>query len=219
MNIDRVGIKLQTENGFLMLDSLGLQLKWRKISTPKGRTAYDTIPGMQGAFDSTEQFGEILYDMRDLAFDLVSADDDLTDIFKKLSSKYHCHAVDIMFTSDPEYYWSGRISINTYDTKSHTISMTAKVYPFKFKMRKTAYKRTVQDSVTLHLSNELLPVSPVITTTGPITASWDEYTKTISGSNYPMSVRVAGLRLTEGITDLTITGSATVTVEYREGAL
>ena len=57
MNIDRIGIKLQSEQNFTMLDTLGIYPKWRTITNPNGRMSYDTIPGMNGALDSTEQFG------------------------------------------------------------------------------------------------------------------------------------------------------------------
>ena len=220
MNIDRIGIKLQGETNFIMLDQFGIYPKWRTISNPNPRYAYDTIPGMHGAFDSTEQFGEVFYDQRDLSIGAVFANDDYHAVIQMVSSKYHAQAVDIMFSNDPEYYWSGRINIGSYDSKKHSLAMNAKVFPFKFKMRKTVIQRTVADSVTIRLHNERMPVVPTITTYGPITLAWGTNTKSLSASTYPLSVRVPGLRLPEGDTNLTITGSnVKVIIEYREAAL
>lgn len=220
MNIDRIGIKLQSENSFTMLDQFGIYPKWRVISNPDPRYEYDTIPGMQGAFDSTEQFGEVFYNPRDLSIGAIYIEDEYHAIMQRLSSKYHAQAVDIMFANDPNYYWSGRINIGSYDSKSHSLAMSARVFPFKFKKQKTVIQRTVADSVTVRLHNERMPVIPTITTYGPITLAWGNNTKALSASTYPLTVRVAGLRLPAGDTNLTITGSnVKVIIEYREATL
>lgn len=220
MNIDRIGIRLQSEQNFFMLDTIGIYPKWRTITNPVGRTSYDTIPGLQGAFDSTEQFGEVFYNMRDLSIGSIFIDDDYHRVIQNLSAKYHCQAVDIMFANDPEYYWSGRINIGSYDSKNHSLTMSAKVFPFKFKMHKTVIQRTVASSSIVRLHNERMPVIPTITTYGPITLAWGNNTKALSASTYPLTVRVAGLRLPAGDTNLTITGSnVKVIVEYREATL
>ena len=68
--------------------------------------------------------------------------------------------------------------------------------------------------------NERMPVIPTITTYGPIALAWGTSTKALSASTYPLTVRVAGLRLPAGTTDLTITGeNVRVIVEYREATL
>lgn len=218
MNIDRLSIQGPADAGFIEIDTVyGLYLKWRMISAPTPKTLFYEIPGMNGSLDSTEEFGEVFYNDRTLALDCIYPADSWQSDHQKFMNAYHGQIVKIAFSNDPDYYWTGRLAVASYSSKEHTQQMSALVYPYKFKKQLTTKTQTGSGSVTL--KNGRMKVVPEVTFTGPVTLAWGNYTKQLSASTYPQTVRIAGLELYEGDTVVTVTGSATVTFSYREGAL
>ena len=221
MNIDRLMIKGPAENDFVPVDDMfGFYLKWRKLTAPKQKESYDDIPGMNGSLDSTEEYGEIFYNMRSLALDCVHPNSDWYEDYQRFMDAYHAQDVKIAFSNDPEYYWAGRLSVSEYDAKSRSIIMSALVYPYKFKRLLTKVSASVTTTKTVKLVNGRMKVVPDVTFSAPITLAWGTYTKALSASSYPATVRIAGLELLPNSSiSVTITGAADVTFSYREGAL
>lgn len=218
MNIDRLYLKSASDNDFVPADTtFGLLLKWRRLSAPLVKTIYDEIPGANGMLDSTEEYGEVFYEDRELELGCILPDKEWQTPYQNLCSRYHGKTVKIAFSNDADYYWSGRLFVSEYDSKEHLLAMTATVYPYKFKKVETVVTSSGNETVTLE--NGRMSVVPTVTISGAVTLAWGEYTKALSASSYPTTVRIAGLKLTEGETDVTITGSANVTFRYREGAL
>lgn len=218
MSIDRLSIKGPNDQSFVEIDTVyGLHLKWRTLSAPMPKTLYDDIPGMNGSIDSTEEFGEIFYNDRVIDLNCIHPADAWQEDHQKFMDAYHGRHVKIAFSNDPDYYWVGRLSCSQYSAKNHSQQMSALVYPYKFKKQLTTKTQTGSGSVTL--KNGRMKVVPEVTFDGPATLAWDSYTKELSASSYPQTVRIAGLELTEGDKIVTVTGSATVTFSYREGAL
>lgn len=220
MNIDRLSIKGPSDNAFVEIDTVyGLYLKWRKLSAPTPKTMYDDIPGMNGSLDSTEEFGEVFYEDRMLALDCKHPADAWQANFQAFMNAYHGQNVKIAFSNDPNYYWVGRLTVSEYEAKDHSHLMSARVYPYKFKKNLTVVTKSVSGSGTVTLTNGRMKVVPEITFSAPITLAWGNYTKQLSASSYPATVKVAGLELTQGSLTVTITGTADVTFSYREGEL
>ncbi len=223
MNIDRIGIKGSADNDFVMLDTVyGLYPVWRSLSAPEPVTSYVKIPGMNGALDCSEEFGEVFYDTRELDIDCVYIKDSWHTDIRELTSKYHGREVKIKFTNDPGYYWSGRLFVKNYDSQDRKLTMTATVYPYRFCNDKTSVTISDNRSRIATLRNGRMPVVPEITVTAPVLLAWDTYSKSVAFSEYPATFTLAGLRLTEGEKEVTIVpqdSSFIVTFEYREGDL
>ena len=218
MNIDRLSIKGPSDNDFIAVDTTyGLYLKWRTLTAPSPKQMYDEIPGMNGSLDSTEEYGEIYYNDRTLALDCKHPSDSWHDDFKSFLNKYHGQNVKIAFSNDPDYYWVGRLTVSEYESKDHSLMMSAIVYPYKFKKTLTTKSRTGSGTITL--TNGRMKVVPEVTISDAVTLAWGTNTKALSSSSYPATFKVAGLELTEGSTVVTVTGNATVTFSYREGSL
>lgn len=218
MKMDRIGIKGPADNDFVMLDNVfGLYPVWRTLSAAPERTNFVKIPGMQGALDCSEEFGEVFYDMRTLNMNCVYVGKNWHEDFSRFSSRYHAQAVQIVFSNDPAWYWNGRLSVSSFDAKSHKLTMKATVFPFKFRREETIVTSAGNETITLR--NGRMAVVPTVTIGGPVTLAWGNYTKSLSATSYPATVVVAGLQLTEGSLDVTITGAYSVTFRYREGAL
>lgn len=223
MNIDRIGIKGSADNDFVMLDErFGLYPVWRSLSEPDPVTSYVKIPGMNGALDCSEEFGEVFYDTRELDIDCVYIRNDWHSDIRGFASKYHGREVLIMFANDPGFYWSGRLFVKSYESQDRKLVMTATVYPYRFCRDKTIVSVSDERSRIITLRNGRMPVVPEITITAPVTIAWDTYSKAVSFNSYPQTFTLAGLRLTEGEKNVTIvpaSGAYTVTFSYREGDL
>lgn len=217
MNIDRLYLD---ENDIQEL--FGFFLKWRDISAPHAKENYKEIIGMQGALDLTEKLGEVFYDNRTLNLGMKHPGRDWYSDFESMMNMFHGKTVHISFGNDPDWYYSGRLSIDGYSARNHELSMSASVFPFKMAKSKTIISRSInaanEDAAeTIDLSGSRLKVSPMITvTTGTgITLKWGERTVTLdSGSRY-----VDGL--TVGPSGLTIKawGTGDLQISYRVGLL
>lgn len=218
MNIDRIGIKGAGDNDFVMLDTaFSLYPAWRTLSAAPEKTNFVKIPGMNGALDCSEEFGEVFYDMRTLSADCIYIGEDWHKDLSEFASKYHGKSVQIMFTNDPAWYWTGRLSISNYNAKDRKLTMKATVYPYKFRRDETVITSTGNETVTLR--NGRMTVTPEVTISGPVTLEWGSHTKALTASSYPATLIIAGLQLPQGDTEVMITGSETVTFRYREGSL
>jgi phage-related protein len=219
MNIDRLLIKGPGDADFVAFDTeYGMYLMWRTLSAPTVKTVYDEIPGMNGQLDSTEEFGEVLYQPREIELGCKHPSDDWYGDYEDICAKYHGRQVQIAFSNDPDWYWTGRLFVSEYSAKDHAISMTATVYPYKFKKTETVVESAGNETVTL--TNGRMRVVPTVTIDGPVTLEWGEYEKNIASSTYPVTLRIAGFELSDGSEmDVTITGTANVTFKYREGTL
>lgn len=227
MSIDRLFIKGPADSDFVAMDEeYGLHLKWRVISAPTPKTLYDDIPGMNGSLDSTGEFGEVFYHDRTLSLDCKHPSDLWQEDFENFMCAYHGQDCKIAFSSDPDYYWIGRLTVTQYDTKDHSLQMSAVVYPYKFKKVVTEIVTNVRENVytTTRLDNGRMRVVPEITFTAPITIKWGTNTRELSSSDYPSTVRIPGMEIMPN-TFLYVTAKgdaqdgATVTFSYREGSL
>lgn len=218
MAIDQLLLKRDSDNAFVNVqDQFGFYLKWRKLSSAPAKAGYESIPGMNGALDTTEEFGEVFYNPRTLDLDCVFPSSAWHEVYRQFNDKYHAQSVKIAFLNDPNYYWAGRIFVSAYSAKDHSLSMTAKVFPFKFKMKETIVRSAGDETVRLY--NSRMPVVPTVKIWGAVSLAWGNNTKSLSSSSYPATFKIPGLRLTEGHLDVTITGSANVEFRYREGSL
>ena len=221
MSIDRLKLKGATDNDYVAVDTTyGFHLKWRRISAPNVKTVYDEIPGANSSLDGTEELGEVFYEDRELDLGCILPSSAWQTPYQNLCSKYHGQRVKIQFTNDASYYWTGRLFVSEYDSKEHSLTMHAMVYPYKFKATETVVTKAVTTSDTVTLTNGRMRVVPTVTITAPVTLAWGSYSKSISASEYPATLRIEGLELApDSSTVVTITGEATVTFKYREGAL
>lgn len=218
MKIDRLFIQGANDTDFVPIDDVyGYHLKWRVLSAPEAKTYYEDIPGANGSYDGTEDYGEVFYNNRTLSIGCKFVEKDWHESYTKFCSKYHARRVKIAFGNDPKYYWYGRLFVEEYNAQEHSLEMYAIVYPYKFWKDETIV--TSEGNETVRLFADRMKVTPAITIDGAVLLSWKTYTKSLSSSSYPATFTVAGLDVQDGSLDVTITGAANVTFKYREGAL
>lgn len=218
MDIDRLLIKGPRDNDFIPVDDeFGFYLVWRRLSAPEAKHDYADIAGTNGSYDGTEDYGEIFYNDRELALDCKFISSEWHEPYHDFLNRYHEQQCQIAFANDPDWYWSGRIKVAEYDAQSHTLSMTAQVYPYKFRKYPTIVQSNGNE--TVKLCNGRMRVVPTVTIDDDVTLKWGTTTKALQSSTYPATFLIAGLELTDGELDVEIVGDASVRFEYREGSL
>lgn len=217
MNIDKLYI-----NGTDIQSTYGLYLKWRTLSAPVVKSNYKTVIGMQGDADLTESLGDVFYENRTLNLGMKHPASEWQSDYDGMLNNYHGKDVRISFGNDTGWYWSGRISIGEYSAKSHDLSMTASVFPFKRKTEQTVITESInaageESASTIQLTGSRLKVSPKLTVTseGSLTIKWGSKTASLNAGEYYVD------GLTVGAAGLTIKawGVGTLKIEYRKGSL
>lgn len=183
------------------------------------KTSYVDNPGGDGSWDLTEATGKVNYKNRECKFTFsVLPTDDFEQKKTEVSNLLNGRRFKIVLDKDPEYFWDGRCTINKYESKKmvRKIVVSASVAPYKYKTEETSVKVTLsatpQDVI---LTNGRKAVSPTIICTGnaKIVANGAEYS--VGEGTH----KILNIQLTEGGTEVTVSGSGTLTFVYQEGDL
>ena len=217
MTIDKLYI-----NGADIQTLYGFYLKWRTISAPNAKSNYKSIIGMQGDLDLTEAMGDVFYENRTLSLDMKHPGLNWYADHESMMNKYHGRDVHISFGNDPDWYYAGRLSIGEYSAKSHDLSMTASVFPFKLAVEQTIVTESINASdeasaATIQLAGSRLKVSPLLTVTSQngLTIKWGSKTANLSnGDHYVDGLTVGALGLT-----IKAWGVGDLQIVYRKGSL
>lgn len=202
---------------------LNLVLSSKSIPPASPKTNYVSLPGGDGSLDLTEAHGEIKYNDRDLSFaftihpdDKMSFEEKVSFVSNKLNGRYFERITN---DKDPEYYFSGRVSVNEYlqDRSLGQIKISAKVKPYKMRHTETVVSVALTGAEKeITLRNERKPVVPVITCTNhDTTVSYDGKSWTLSAGTHELP----SLYVTESGKVVRVSGTGTITFTYREGAL
>lgn len=201
---------------------LNLVLSSKSITPAKPKTNYVDLPGGDGSLDLTEAHGEIKYHDRDLTFIFtINPDDPMTfeekamQVSNALNGKYFDRITNM---KDPEFYYSGRVSVDEYKQDKHigTITISAKVKPYKMRHTDTVVSIDLSEELqTVILKNGRKPVIPEIVCTDTTTLIFGEYELTLSAGTH----NILEVYLTEGTNTVQVSGSGTITFTWKEGML
>lgn len=201
-------------------EDLGLVRVGATVGSPEVRTDTIEIPGMDGALDLTEYFGEPLYDNRELEFDFQAVETATKthhDIFRDVKNALHGKLVEITLSEDPDYYYVGRVSVDEWKTNERTgdIKITADCEPYAYKAEITEESFSVSGTLTKGFQNARRTVTPAFELSAAMQIAQGDSTFSASAGTWSD----ARLRFREGQNQLTFTGTGTVKVSYQEGVL
>lgn len=216
------GVSFDGIHSFYDLDLL---LSAVEVSTATAKTTYIDIPGADGFLDLTEANGEIRYSDRSLKFtfsmnpmhDLSESAwvEKMTEICNKLSGK-RCK---ITIDKDPDYYWDGRVSVDSFKSNKRVrqFVVSAKVMPYKLKTDLTVVSFELEEEEQSYfLRNARRSICPEI-----VTDSDD--TMIIFGKNTfrftAGTHKTLDIRLVEGENELIMSGTGKITFTYQEADL
>ena len=199
-------------------DDLNLVLSKVVIPPAVVKTNFVDIPGGDGSVDLTEALGEVRYKDRECSFTFtVFPSDDFEEKKTEVSNLLNGRRCKIILDKDPDYYWDGRCSIDSYasDKKINKIVVKATVSPYKLNVNLTKIIVPAGNNVVRTLLNGRKTVVPTITNTADATIIFGGNTYTIN----PGTHRILNIELVEGGNVVTVTSTGDVEFTYQEGDL
>lgn len=195
------------------------------LSLPVVQSNYISVPGRDGYLDmSTALTGEVTYKTREFScpFMSLASSEDWPALYSRILNAIHGQKMKIVLDEDPDYYYEGRVAVETPDYDgSWQFSITGVVSPWKYKIKPTEISRKdlTTDYKPLTLPNERRPVVPTITVTEETRLLWKDTAYVIS----PGTHRLLNIRLAAGDNvlkaQLVLASRGTITVAYQEASL
>lgn len=115
----------------------GLLLRSRpQISPPAPKYKMIQVPGSDRIIDLTESLtGQIHYEPRTISFEFVTGAPraQWASLHSDILTYMHGKSVKIIFDDDPNWYYTGRVTVGDFEAekKTATLTMTATVEPYK----------------------------------------------------------------------------------------
>lgn len=151
--------------GNIHTDDMNLILSSVNIPPAQPKTNYIDIPGADGQVDLTEALGVVKYQMREAEFVFSTAPGhNIEDTKRKVSNALNgVYFNKIILDKDPEWYWQGRVRVDSYGNEypCDKITVKATLKPYKLRDNVLTYQSTkAQDTRTVVLYNEKKIVMP-----------------------------------------------------------
>lgn len=211
------------------------------VQPPEVRETYIDIPGLDGELDLTEVLtGHPSYSSRDAKFEFTVVDRSRWDYaYSRLMNKVHGKKLYVIVEEDGNYYYTGRLKVNSFKSKKNTATIVVDGHfnPYKVSLVATSeewlwdpfnfetdvardYKGLeVDGSSTYTIVGSKMPVRPAFK------ASASGITVSINGSS-PYSVATSGYQtpdnfpeIRDGEYQMTFSGNGTVNVKFEIGSL
>lgn len=199
-------------------DDLNLVLSEVNIPPATARTKFVDIPGGDGSIDLTEALGEVKYKDRKCKFTFtVFPYDDFEEKKKEISNLLNGKKCKITIDKDPDYYWTGRCSVDSYASKKnlHKIVVGATVAPYKLKTTQTNVTIPSGVNIVGTLRNGKKTTVPTIINTAAATIIFNGGRYNINAGTH----KILNIELVEGINTVTVTSTEPVKFTYQEGDL
>lgn len=221
----------------------GLLLTGRKIgsATPKRKTI--DVPWRDGVLDYTQVNGRTFYNNRTHEFSFKLINPDMFYVtYSELAEAIHGKTVRIVIPEDPSYYYYGMCEVGDMEVSKAlgTITVTVNAEPYKYSFsgpndeirwddvnfETTVFRHlgsiSVSDSETVAIPKGGVSVVPIFNVTA-ITSASLKVRSNRENVNHDLSIgrnRFPSLTVC-GETDvtLTLTGSGTLTIDYKESKL
>jgi hypothetical protein len=199
-------------------DDLDLVQEKKEIEKPEIQTFTAQVPGRDGLINLTRSLtGKVNYYNRPMSFQYFGTGTrkQLLDLDAYIS-RFHGQTIRIIDDDHPNHYYEGEATVKTVFNGNYiTIILEVDAQPFRLKLSPTVYTREISGSATVYLNNENIEAIPIITTTGAIQVTFNGVTTSLSAGTYTIENFV----LQSGVNTVKISGTATVTIQYQEGAI
>nr|DAG85431.1 MAG TPA: distal tail protein [Caudoviricetes sp.] len=196
-----------------------LVLSKKTIKTPSIKTKKVDIEGMDGVLDITDYFGEVTYENRSLSFEFTTLANftDFNDLFSKIQNALHGKMMKIVIDDDASYYYIGRVNVNEWKSNRRIgkIVIECDCEPYKYKKYKTIITEEIKGQRDFVLLNLRKQVIPLFKSNGELQITFGEQIYSIGIGEYTLEDVV----LKEGKNILSVSGNATLTIEYQERGL
>ena len=203
--------------------SLGWLRETVNFPTPQSQSNTITVPGRNSPIRFTEALGRVAYQPRsfDMTFSMLGRrayyDNLVTDVVNLFAGRL-CR---VILNENPTLYAVGTLEAEpTYDPKTgkgQLVLSCTNGDAFLYHVTESAV--IVSGSGTAVLTNDYMPVVPVITTTAETSLSWTVDGESISKTVNAGTWEIPELELRHGENTVSVTGEGITTFTYREGRL
>lgn len=211
-----------TINGVSML-SLGWLRETVNFPTPQSQSNTIVVLGRNSPIRYTEALGRVAYQPRsfDMTFSMLGDRADFDSLVSAVVNQFAGKLCQVILTEDPTLYAVGTLEAEpTYSPltgKGTLVFSCTDGDAFLYHVTESAV--IVSGSGTATLTNDYMPVVPVITTTAETTLRWtvdgESIAKTVSAGTW----EIPELELRHGDNTVSVTGEGITTFAYREGRL
>lgn len=230
-----MGFKNVTLDDYYMQD-YGLMLESKVIELPEIQTKYVSVPLRNGDLDLTTVLSDrVHYGNRNITLNMNSLATYQVTKMSQIANMLHGRKVNIIFDDDLYYYYVGRLDMSSF--KEYRIGAEYKIKadcePFKYTIQTSAedwlwdpfdfeegYINEFKDieidgTETITLIADEQPTYAVLTTDAQVTVTFDGTSVTCTAG----STTLYDFEFVAGENEITISGTATVTIAYRGGRL
>lgn len=191
-----------------------------EIPLPSVKTASVDIKGANGILDLSEVLtGDVCYSNRNIKLTFaMMEDEDYYSTVSQIANYLHGKKITMKLTNDDEYFYSGRAVINQWDYSpgkgSLVIEMGAD--PFKYSVTESnVFVNLNNETKLLTLPNKRMRVAPTLIVTGSVTMTFEGNTYTLQAGEQ----QLLNFVLSEGDNTVSFSGTGSVKITYRQGAL
>lgn len=202
-------------------ESLGIRLISVNMGSPEPYLIKTEIPGKSGALDQSEAISgftayaerevEIIYSL------MAESEQDYQEKVANIRNALHGKKRKMVLPSDPEFYYDARLLVEEAPENSlfSEITISGTAYPYKRKLNDTLVQKTLSGTATAITCNNLSePVVPTIEVSAAMKIVFGGKTFEMKAGKHILDIVFAA-----GKNVLTITGTGTVKITYKEGSL
>lgn len=204
-------------------DDWGLILNSKKINPPDPKYVTIEVDGRDGEINLSRTLtGDMKYKNRDAFFTFLVTEGSYEAreaLINEIVNSIHGNELEIIEPDDPDHFLIGECRVNdiSNDKAYGSFSVVAKCEPYRYTIEEI--KRTFTASATstnVVLSNGgRKTLIPTVIVTGNVNLKIGTTNVSLGAGTY----KLTSLVLRPGATAITISGSGTLTISYREGVI
>ena len=190
------------------------------IPLPSIKTSSVDIKGANGILDLSEVLtGDVCYGNRDIKLTFAMMEDrDYYSTMTDIANYLHGKKVTLKLSKDDEYFYSGRATITQceYSVGRSELVIGINADPFKYSVTESnVLVNLSNETKSLTLPNKRMRVSPTLVVTGSVTMTFEGKTYTLQAGEQ----QLLNFVLSEGNNTVSFSGTGSVKITYRQGAL
>lgn len=212
----------------IMIDDISMsRLGWIRESIdfpiPKSQTETVVVPGRNSPIRFTEALGSVSFEPRafSVVLSMLGTRKKFNELVKLTGNRFSGRLAKVICSEEPELYCIGTLQLTpAYDPIAGRGELTIECEDadsYRYHVIQTQV--IMSGSGTATLTNDYMPVVPIVTTTAETKLTWkvgtDTFNKTLSAGTW----EIPELQLSQGNNSVKVTGSGTTTFTYREGCL
>ena len=211
-----------TFGAFHSYRDLRLILSEKEIGAPSVKTNLVDIDGADGSIDYTDffdgpKYGEVKHKF---TFSTIVPRSDFPTQYSEIKNALHGQKLRIVDDDDPSFYYVGRCYVSSFTNEKNigTIEVECECEPYKYKVQPTFVSVAIDGTEVIRLTNARKRAVPLVTITTETSLNivFQTYNVWDLGSG---SYSLPELELVQGVNEVTVTGTGSISFSWQEAML